>query len=147
YSGFETDHLYCLLSGCESNGSNCPAGESCLREVTKTIGNAPDICVPNCDSKGHCPPSFVCARQVYSALSPAACIPGVPGYRCQRAADCLVGACTDTGAGFKQCTFPCAQDSDCTVFKTPANYYACVAPAAGAPKHCVLLNDFSGSAC
>src|SRR4029079_1733778 len=43
--------------------------------------------------------------------------------------------------------FECFTDDNCTVFNTAHDFYTCVAPVPGGTRHCILLNDLTGSAC
>ena len=141
-----TDHLYCLTPDCQTGGAQCPDGV-CLRSVNKTIGTAPDVCVPNCDANFNCPPGFGCARKLYSGVAPQVCIPAVLGYRCERTSDCLAGICTDTGAGFKQCTFPCRTHADCASLSGPSGIFGCYPVKPEGTRACILLDDFTGTEC
>jgi hypothetical protein len=147
------DHLYCVTPGCKSGNQSCPTGEMCLPAVTD-ITSAPDICVPICGSNPRtgeqdiCPPNFVCARKVYGKKSETVCIPGLLGLRCTGNYDCLLGTCDDTGDGINQCSLPCDTDDYCgTLFNTETDTFACVPIPTGDGRHCVRMNDFSGTAC
>jgi hypothetical protein len=78
----EADHLYCLQKNCKSGESFCSSGQSCLPLLVPEGSNAPDICVPNCDSQGRCPPNHFCFRKISGPANPAICIPGLLGFIC-----------------------------------------------------------------
>ena len=142
------DHLQCIKATCGTSGSGCPSDESCLRTVIPTVTNAPDICVPNCDSKGRCPPNFVCWYEVSGPSAKPVCIPGLPGYACQSSLDCMLGTCNDTGLGFSVCGVPCQSHADCVPLITPVDVFVCVPDIAGGPgRYCVNQNPFVGSVC
>jgi hypothetical protein len=138
-----TDHLECVQPTCATSGSACPAGESCSADYFATGGSVPDICLPNCLGDGECPPNYACARSPAAPGSPAVCIPGVPGQRCNQEADCVWGDCLDTGAGFKECILAtqCTTDLDCAIFNSAEQQFAC------GTSGCVGLTSFHGSNC
>ena len=102
----KADHLQCLQATCQSGGSLCSDGESCLANYTDQGPEIPDICVPNCDSDRDCPPNFACSISSAAPGSPPICLPGLPGTRCVANQDCVVGSCVDTGAGSANVRFP-----------------------------------------
>ena len=79
-------------------GTACSPGETCLRDVIPRTSYPPDICVPNCDANGNCPPNYFCYPELYSKASPAVCMPGLLGLRCRTRLDCLFGDCVETAA-------------------------------------------------
>jgi hypothetical protein len=138
-----TDHLECVQPTCATSGSACQIGESCSADYYNTGQSVPDICLPNCLGSGECPPNYACARGPAAPGSPAVCIPGIPGERCDREEDCIWGDCLDTGAGFNECILPlpCTTDLDCAVLDAPNQTFACTANG------CVGLTSFHGSNC
>ena len=67
----QNDHMYCLQTGCRAHGTACSPGETCLQQVIMASAHPADICVPNCDSRGNCPPNFFCYRKVSTPATPA----------------------------------------------------------------------------
>jgi hypothetical protein len=144
-----SDNLMCIQPRCSTQGSSaCPPDEACLFNSYDSGNVLPDICVPKCDGGRRCPPNFSCARRPSSPQSPALCIPGVPGVRCDANQDCLIGECVDTGAGFNICTLdlPCSPMDFCAELSGPADVFVC---AEGFPgKHrCVTTRPFVGANC
>jgi hypothetical protein len=139
-----TDHLLCVKAGC-SDTNDCADDEGCLADYYSLYGSMPAICLANCDSQKQCPPDFACA-QAGAPGAPSMCLPGVPGVRCTREDDCLVGDCTDTGAGFSVCTKECENDDECSAFDAGI-YFRCVAGTPGGKKHCIAATPFHGSDC
>jgi hypothetical protein len=149
-SKLTVDHLYCLQKNCQSGQSACSPGESCLPLLVPAGSNAPDICVPNCDSQGHCPPNHFCFQKISGPANPAICIPGLLGFICETDIDCLVGKCMSDGdptveQGLKLCTLPCASDDDCTIFDSNQGMFVCQDNGAG--KHCETPNAYRGNSC
>jgi hypothetical protein len=122
---FQTDHTYCLQSGCNASGSACSPGESCLRKMLSRAALPPDICVPNCDANQNCPPNYFCIPALYSKVSPPICIPGLPGFRCKTKLDCLVGDCVPSGSGFNYCSTSCGSDDDCAEIDSEQETFIC----------------------
>ena len=142
-------NLQCLQPSCRLSGSECPSGESCLANFFE-LGTVPDICVPNCDSKGHCPPNFACASVIVGSATQLICVPGAPGNRCEADQDCIAGSCFDTGAGFSECVLPqplCGSDLDCAPLDRAAAAYVCLGAQQGSNGHCVALNPYHGTTC
>jgi hypothetical protein len=147
-----TDHLYCLQEGCFKNGSDCSAGEVCLKRVIPASANPPDICVPNCDSNLQCPPNFLCLAdpKISGPGNPAVCIPGILGFKCQTDVDCLVGKCVSDGGdklipgstGLSTCTVTCTSDADCETFDSDQGQFFC-----NADHHCVTPQAYLGASC
>jgi hypothetical protein len=142
-----TDSLQCMQDRCQSVGGSCPPGESCLAAIAATTSDIPDICVPNCDANMHCPPNFVCSREVSGPGAPRACVPGLPGNRCTSSLDCVLGDCTDTGEGFSLCTTPCLAASWCIPLFDAVETFECVPNLDGSGKHCVSTRPFGGAPC
>jgi hypothetical protein len=138
-----TDHLECVQPTCATSGSACHVGESCSADYYNTGDQVPDICIPNCLGDGECPPNYACARNPSAPGSPAVCVPGVPGDRCNHQEDCIWGDCLDTGAGFNECilALPCTTDLDCRMLDAPNETFAC------GTSGCVGLAAFDGSNC
>jgi hypothetical protein len=111
-----TDQTYCLQANCKANRTACSPGETCMSDVLPASSRPIDICVPNCDANGHCPPNYFCYSSVYSKKVPPICIPGLPGLRCNSNLDCLFGECVQGDAPFKSCSVRCKGDSDCARF-------------------------------
>jgi len=137
-----TDHTYCLQTRCRSDGTSCSPGEVCLRSVVVKESKPSDICVPNCDSNGNCPPNYFCYQRLYSQSSPNVCIPGLMGLRCETNMDCLFGTCADTGAGFRMCTVGCQDDTDCAKFDGEQGTFFC-----NPQKVCAGGRAFRGAVC
>jgi hypothetical protein len=138
----KSDHNYCVQYGCQRTGAACSPGESCLRKLIGPESSPSDICVPNCDSNGNCPPNYFCYPDLYSRVSPAVCLPGLMGLRCRTKLDCLFGDCVDTGAGFNVCTVACEDDGDCAQFESEHGVFFC-----NERKHCAGVRAFRGSLC
>jgi hypothetical protein len=138
-----TDHLECIQPTCATSGSACQIGESCSAEYYATGSGVPDICLPNCLGNEECPPNYACAKGPAAPGSPAVCIPGVAGGRCNQEDDCIWGDCLDTGAGFNECilALPCTTDLDCSILDAPHETFAC------GTSGCVGLTAFHGSNC
>lgn len=137
-----SDHTYCLQSRCRSDGTSCSPGEVCLRNVVVKESKPSDICVPNCDSNGNCPPNYFCYQRLYSKSSPNVCLPGLMGLRCETNMDCLFGKCADTGAGFRMCTVGCQDDNDCAKFDGEQGTFFC-----NPQKVCAGGRAFRGAVC
>jgi hypothetical protein len=144
------DNLYCLQEGCDRTGTSCSPGESCLRKVVPLSANPPDICVPDCDSQGRCPPNHFCLRQISGPGNPAVCIPGLLGFVCNTDLDCLAGTCADdlgTGAdhGDNQhlCTTHCDNDAECAKFDGSQGTFLCNL----ATRHCATPLSYRGAVC
>ena len=137
-----SDHTYCLQTRCRSDGTSCSPGEVCLRSVVVKESKPSDICVPNCDSNGNCPPNYFCYQRLYSKASPNVCLPGLMGLRCETNMDCLFGSCTDSGAGFRVCTVGCQDDADCAKFDGEQGTFFC-----NEQKICAGGRAFRGAIC
>ena len=111
-----TDQTYCLQADCRAHRTACSPGETCMSDVLPASSRPPDICVPNCDANGNCPPNYFCYSSVYSKKLPPICIPGLLGLRCSSNLDCLFGECVASDAGFKSCSVRCQSDVDCARF-------------------------------
>jgi hypothetical protein len=142
------DHLQCLQPSCGSTHTMCPPSEACLADYY-SVGSAPDICVPRCDGKQHCPPNFACVLATSGAGSPSICIPGVPGDRCVTDQDCLLGSCFDTGAGFSECvpSLSCQSDQVCGVLNSSNSTWACSKNGQTSQGTCVSTTPFHGANC
>jgi hypothetical protein len=155
YTGNTTlhaDHLYCLQKNCQSGESFCSPGQSCLPLLVPVGSNAPDICVPNCDSQGRCPPNHFCYQKVSGPANPAICIPGLLGFPCATDIDCLVGKCVsdsdpDPAHGLKFCTLPCARDADCSIFDSNQGMFSCVLDPISGDSHCAMPEAYRGTSC
>jgi hypothetical protein len=142
-AGLYTDHLLCVKDRCDKDG--CPPGESCLPTYFALYAYMPAICVDNCDSHGQCAPGYACA-QSGAPGAPNMCLPGVPGVRCTRDEDCMIGACIETGTDFKLCSITCVSDADCSLLDE-GTYYRCVTGTADGSKHCINPTAFQGPDC
>jgi hypothetical protein len=149
-NSLHADNLYCLQEGCEANHASCSPGETCLRTVIPADANPPDICVPNCDSQGRCPPNHFCLREISGPANPAVCIPGLLGFVCRTDIDCLAGKCLDDGGtGPDQddhlhlCTNACTNDQDCARFDGPQGTFLCDLPS----HHCATPLAYRGASC
>jgi hypothetical protein len=143
------DHLYCLQEGCDATGSSCSPGESCLRKVVPPAANAPDICVPNCDSQLRCPPNHFCVQKVSGPANPAVCIPGLLGFVCATDIDCVIGVCRlENGpepprdGRLNLCTVPCNSDDDCHHFDSDQGAFIC-----NADHYCATPAAYNGASC
>jgi hypothetical protein len=120
----QTDNSYCLQADCRAHRTACSPGETCMSDVLPASSRPPDICVPNCDANGNCPPNYFCYSSVYSKKLPPICIPGLLGLRCNSDLDCLFGECrktaaktaTTSDAAFKVCAVRCSSDVDCAKY-------------------------------
>lgn len=144
------DHLYCLQEGCISGDTACSPGETCLPKVIPAAGNPPDICVPNCDSNGRCPPNHFCLSKISGRANPSVCIPGLLGFVCETDIDCLVGKCqSDDDAhpdqGLKLCTTPCLSDDDCSKYDSLQGAFVCSAGPKN--RHCISPSAYTGALC
>ena len=145
----QLDHMFCLQTGCKANGTSCSPGEACLQDVISASAHPPDICVPNCDSNLRCPPNFLCYKKVSTEIAPAVCIPGLLGFTCDDAIDCMLGSCVDNGIGYKVCTTACNSDADCVLYDGIQGRFSCVKnPGAPAqPGYCQTPDTYRGSIC
>jgi len=141
------DHLFCLQVGCDKDLTACSPGESCLRRVIGTAANPPDICVPNCDSHHRCPPNFLCYQGVSTSIAPNVCIPGILGFTCSNAVDCLLGDCVDTGIGYHVCATACTTDDACKAFDGPQGTFQCAQGDTPAQGSCQTPDAYRGSIC
>lgn len=148
-TAIKRDHLFCMQVGCKERGTSCSPGETCLQNVIPAAAHPPDICVPNCDSNLRCPPNFLCYRKISTPLAPAVCIPGLLGFTCESAIDCLVGDCTDTGIGYKVCTVGCDSEADCARFDSQQGRFLCIKNQATptAPGVCQSPDSYRGTVC
>jgi hypothetical protein len=141
-AAFKNDHLWCLQAECQKHRTACSPGETCLRDIVPPELNAPDICVPSCDSRLRCPPAHFCFRKVSGPGAPAICIPGLLGFRCDSTLDCMMGECTDVGTPFKLCSMSCSDNAECTRYDGQQGRFLCN------PAHrCVTPDAFRGSPC
>jgi hypothetical protein len=150
----QADHLYCLQKNCQSGASACSPGQSCLPLLVPAAAHAPDICVPNCDAQGNCPPNHVCYRKISGPANPAICIPGLLGFICESDIDCLVGTChSDEDPtpedGLKLCTIGCDRDDECSIFDSNQGTFFCAigAGVGGKSGHCEMPAAYRGNAC
>jgi len=143
----QVDNLYCVQTGCEFNGSACPAGEVCLPSVLPPSAKPFDACVPKCDSNLNCPPNFFCLRKVSGPANPAVCLAGFLGFRCSTDNDCMLGKCVDTGQGFNVCSVPCDTDADCAPYDGPRGAMQCLVLRPDQPKQCLSAESLAGSYC
>jgi hypothetical protein len=146
----QADHLYCLQEGCIGGDTACSPGETCLPKVIPAAGHPPDICVPNCDSQGHCPPNHFCLSEISGPANPKVCIPGLLGFICKSDVDCLVGACRndspdDADIALTLCTIGCAGDSDCAKYDSLQGTFFCSGPADN--RHCATPAAYTGALC
>jgi hypothetical protein len=141
-----SDHLYCLQEGCISGNTSCSPGETCLPKVIPAAGHPPDICVPNCDSHGRCPPNHFCLT-ISGPANPAVCIPGLLSFLCQTDVDCLMGTCLsdndpDPDRGLKLCTASCQNDDDCALFDSVQGRFVC-----SKDHRCITPDAYTGALC
>jgi hypothetical protein len=147
----EADHLYCLQRNCQSGQSSCSPGQSCLPLLVPAGANAPDICVPNCDSHLNCPPNHVCFRKISGPANPDICIPGLLGFVCDTDINCLVGKCMNDGDpdpthGLNLCTLTCNNDADCAIYDSNQGTFSCVTRSDG-HGYCETPNAYRGNSC
>ncbi|HVZ72138.1 MAG TPA: hypothetical protein VHJ20_07170 [Polyangia bacterium] len=138
------DHLYCLQEGCDKNQSSCSPGETCLKKVIPAAAHPIDICVPNCDSQGRCPPNHFCLSTVSGPANPPVCIPGLLGFVCQNDIDCLVGKCKSDGdpSPLTLCTASCQRDQDCSKFDSVQGHFVCSTDG-----RCITPDAYTGTLC
>ena len=145
-TGMHADHLYCLQKGCVNGHAACAPGQSCLPTLVPASANPPDICVPNCDSKGRCPPNHFCYQKLTNDSNPAICIPGLLGFVCETDVDCLVGQCISDeepvmGLRLNLCTTSCMTDDDCSKYDSVQGKFDCI------QGRCETPDAYRGSAC
>jgi hypothetical protein len=145
-----SDHLYCLQEGCSNGGSFCSPGEVCLPTVIPQAVNAPDICVPKCDSHGRCPPNHFCLETISGPANPAVCIPGLLGFVCETDVDCLVGKCKSDNVeqpelALKLCTVACESDAECAKYDSDQGIFVCSEGPEN--RHCVTPSAYTGALC
>jgi hypothetical protein len=138
----KADHTYCLQAGCRARRTACSPGETCMQDILPQASHPPDICVPNCDANGNCPPNYFCYPNIYGNGAPRICIPGLLGLRCESRLDCLFGDCVETGAPYKVCSVGCQSDADCEKFDSIQGTFFC--NQAG---QCMTSRGFKGGAC
>jgi hypothetical protein len=141
-AGLKIDRTYCVQFGCRERRTACSPGETCLRDVIPKSSNPSDICVPNCDSNGNCPPNYFCYPDIYSKASPSVCIPGLLGLRCRSRLDCLFGDCVASGAGYNVCSVKCTDDAQCAKFDSEHGTFFC-----NAEGWCAGARAFRGGQC
>jgi hypothetical protein len=142
---FKSDHLYCLQEGCDKNGASCSPGETCLTKVIPPEAHPIDVCVPNCDSLGRCPPNHFCLSTVSGPANPPVCIPGLLGFVCQHDVDCLLGKCLSDGdptSALTLCTAGCDRDEDCTKFDSVQGHFVC-----SEDHRCITPDAYTGTLC
>jgi hypothetical protein len=140
------DHLQCVQAGCKARGAVCSTDESCLPALVPEQSRPADVCVPHCDSRLNCPPNHLCYRKISGPASPDVCLAGLPSFRCNSAADCLLGACTDIVDGLKICTLPCTSDLECAPLALTGTSQVCAKTTNGTGA-CVSVELFGGSQC
>ncbi len=140
-----SDHLYCLQRGCQSGGSSCNPGQSCLPNVVDKAARPPDICVPNCGSDDSCPPNHFCFQRISGKGSPRICLPGLLGFLCESDIDCMVGTCVSDGGPpeeeLRLCTVPCETAEDCAKWDSDQGKFTCV------DHHCTSPDAYRGARC
>jgi hypothetical protein len=145
-----SDHLYCLQESCVGGDTACSPGETCLPKVIPATANPPDICVPNCDSQGRCPPNHFCLSKISGPANPKVCIPGLLGFVCETDIDCLVGKCqsdnpSDPMVALNLCTVACTSDDECAKYDSVQGDFFCSAGPDN--RHCVTPNAYTGALC
>jgi hypothetical protein len=140
-----SDHLYCLQEGCDATNSACSPGETCLKKVIPAAAKPIDICVPNCDSMGRCPPNHYCLKAVSGPANPNVCIPGLLGFSCASDIGCLLGKClsdNDETAPITLCTTTCQRDEDCTKWDSIQGHFICSSDG-----RCIMPDSYTGTLC
>ena len=117
-AGLQRGGSFCAQAQCALRGQSCLPGTTCMAAVR--VGGAggsglPDLCVPDCDAKGRCPPSFVCSSESLGIQDPAFCVPGLLGFPCSSDVDCLLGRCL-SASDRRVCTLECADEATCAAF-------------------------------
>ncbi len=140
---------------CEDD-SQCALGE-CLdvgggrRACTETCGNASSLSnLLGCDLLEIASAIGVANFDFACDTAADVCVPRVvPGGLCNDAAECLAGACVDTGSDFRICAVPCTTDTQCGLPElTPArrgDFYCAI--AGGATSGVCVQRLPVGSAC
>jgi hypothetical protein len=148
-TALKRDHLFCMQTGCRAGNTSCSPGETCLQNVIPAAAHPPDICVPNCDSNLRCPPNFLCYRRVSTSIAPSVCIPGLLGFTCDDAVDCMLGRCVDTTIGYKVCTTDCETHADCQQFDGDQGKFLCIKNPGNPtePGVCQTPDAYRGSIC
>lgn len=136
------NHLNCAKTSCIALNTMCTTSEACLGKVYDAT--LADICTPRCDAGLRCPPNYSCAQATSGKGSPAVCLPGMPGLRCD-GPHCVGGSCKDTGAGFSVCSLACEKTDDCAKLNTATDSFFCVDGGTG--RHCVTPRPFHGANC
>jgi hypothetical protein len=141
------DHLHCVQVGCQMRGAACASGESCLPSVIGPQSKPVDVCAPDCDSSLGCPPNHACYRKVsMSEASPYVCVAGLPSFRCNTRADCMIGDCVEVVPTIKACGVPCLADEICRPLETPGSPQVCGQFQDGR-RYCVSVDLFGGANC
>src|SRR4029079_366177 len=126
---------------------NCAAGQSCLPKLVAAAAHAPDICVPNCDSHGRCPPNHFCFRKLSGTGSRGICLPGLLGFLCESDIDCMVGTCVSDdeveGLRLHVCSVPCGNDDDCDKYDSDQGKFVCQVNRG----QCATPNAYRGASC
>lgn len=115
---------FCVQANCGVRSFQaCLPGTSCMAALS-AVGGAggsglPELCVPDCDAKGRCPPNFVCSVESLGKLGPPGgfCVPGLLGFPCSSDVDCLMGKCL-SASDRRMCTLECADEASCAAFDT-----------------------------
>jgi len=140
------DHLYCLQRGCIAGNASCGPGQSCLPNLVDEGVFPPDICVPNCDAQGRCPPNHFCFRKLSGAGNPPICIPGLLGFLCESDIDCMVGKCMndeepDATWDLDLCTVTCGNDAECAKWDSDQGKFVCMGG------RCATPHSYRGASC
>src|SRR5262249_24256471 len=97
----------------------------------------PDVCAPDCDGAGQCPPNFVCSSKAFTFLKDPFCLPAMPGFPCSQDADCLAGTC-QTVDDLKVCAPNCSTDANCKAYAHDTFSFVCQAGRCVSPSSFVL---------
>ena len=139
-------NLQCVQSPCgEIDGSSCGGGEKCLDKQYDLPEGFPAICAPRCDGRLECPLNFACARVNLATGAEDVCVPGLPGVRCGRSEDCIVGECLPTGAGFSICTLGCKDQDTCALLSVAGPHFWCI--EGNGDRLCAAMTPFHGPDC
>ncbi len=120
-SSLQRSGSYCAQAECALRHEFCSPGTTCMALLPVAggagVSSLPDLCVPNCDARGSCPPSFVCSTESLGNLGTTGgfCVPGLLGFPCASDVDCMMGRCL-SASDRRVCTIECADEATCAAF-------------------------------